>query len=221
MLSLARSRYTLLVQFVFLAANAVGVLFAIIYNAQTPDLYPNNAHHKIGWIITAVVSAQTFISLVGRAAGAFHSHRKGHIRGGSDVSTSSERHAFIPATCEENGSHYFSGGYCLPHDSGQGSEPNTESLRGSSVDGESLPMPSPRKEYAGDDDDAFEDLPLSTLAPKSAWVSRAAKVVSSRVWKYLAITYKVIDRIILPFGFVAFATGVITCGRFFVSSPSR
>jgi len=45
---LARSRYTPAVQLAFLAMNAYGVPFSTIYNANTPDLYPKNAHHKLG-----------------------------------------------------------------------------------------------------------------------------------------------------------------------------
>lgn len=52
MLSLARSRYRLTAQLVFLAVNGGGVLLGTVYNANTPDLYPNNAHHKLGWIVT-------------------------------------------------------------------------------------------------------------------------------------------------------------------------
>jgi len=47
MLSIARSRYTLVVQLAFLAVNALGVILVTIYNASTPDFYPNNAHHKL------------------------------------------------------------------------------------------------------------------------------------------------------------------------------
>ncbi|KAG7106629.1 putative membrane protein C3B8.06 like [Verticillium longisporum] len=65
MLSLARSRYTLASQSVFLAINALGVLVGTIYNAATPDLYPNNAHHKAGWAFTWVALAQlpTMVSI--------------------------------------------------------------------------------------------------------------------------------------------------------------
>ncbi|PNH27736.1 hypothetical protein VD0002_g10084 [Verticillium dahliae] len=66
MLSLARSRYTLASQSVFLAFNALGVLVGAIYNAATPDLYPNNAHHKAGWVFTWIALAQVCIGLFGR-----------------------------------------------------------------------------------------------------------------------------------------------------------
>ena len=215
MFSIAASRYTLVTQFVFLTLNAAGVLVSIIYNAQTPDLYPNNVHHKIGWVITWVTCAHVLVSLVGWVAGAVkEQHRR---------SLSVEEHAFIPVATEA--ASFFSGDYRISNDSGQGTEPNTESLRSSSVSSEDgLSMPSPRKEYndggRDEDEDDLEEMPLSNPLPKSGLATKAAKVVSSRLWKYLHICYQTVDRIILPFGFVAFASGIVTFGRLFVSFAS-
>jgi hypothetical protein len=64
MLSIAHLRYTIPVQLVFLIINAIALLFGIIYNTSTPDLYENNAHHKVGWIATWVMCAQVVISLI-------------------------------------------------------------------------------------------------------------------------------------------------------------
>ena len=64
MLSVARSRYTNFSQFVFLASNALGLVTGVIYNANTPDLYQNNAHHKIGWIATWIMSAHTVVGFL-------------------------------------------------------------------------------------------------------------------------------------------------------------
>lgn len=64
MLSIAHSRYTIPVQFVFLIINAIALPFGIIYNTSTPDLYENNTHLKVGWIATWVMCAQVVISLI-------------------------------------------------------------------------------------------------------------------------------------------------------------
>ncbi|KAI5198492.1 hypothetical protein AUEXF2481DRAFT_44233 [Aureobasidium subglaciale EXF-2481] len=66
MFSIARSRFTIPAQFAFLAVNAVGLFSSIIYDAKTPDLYPNNAHHKMGWAVTWIAVAwflMTFVNL--------------------------------------------------------------------------------------------------------------------------------------------------------------
>lgn len=57
MFSITRTRLTIPTQLSFLAVNGLGVFTSIIYNAKTPDLYPNNAHHKIGWVATWTAAA--------------------------------------------------------------------------------------------------------------------------------------------------------------------
>ncbi|KAG9948537.1 hypothetical protein KCU85_g4916, partial [Aureobasidium melanogenum] len=64
--SVARSRFTIPAQVAFLAVNGLGLFTSIIYDAKTPDLYPNNAHHKMGWAVTwiaAVWFLMTFVNL--------------------------------------------------------------------------------------------------------------------------------------------------------------
>lgn len=64
MLSIARSRMNMPAQFVFLAANALGLFTSIVYNSKTPDLYENNAHHKIGWVVTWVATAWFLLAFI-------------------------------------------------------------------------------------------------------------------------------------------------------------
>jgi hypothetical protein len=214
MLSLARSRYTLFVQFGFLAMNAGGVLLGVIYNASTPDLYPNNAHHKLGWIVTVVVGAQVVVGLLARVAGALKREKAGRAE---------ERQGFIPVSTEamaEHESRFDSGPYTrFSNDSGQGTELGTESLRSHSM---SSGAESPRKEYHHQDDDADGDLeahvPMFTKSSKAhSMVAKVAGKISGRFWKVLLFAYNFVDRTILILGFIAFCTGIIAYGRFFVS----
>ncbi|CAK7236477.1 hypothetical protein SEUCBS140593_009632 [Sporothrix eucalyptigena] len=232
MLSLARSRYTLPAQVVFLAANGGGVLFSTIYNASTPDLYPNNAHHKVGWIATWVVCAQMVIGLLARVAGAFKCN-------GSNDMSSSERRAFIPISTEalaehsnmqQRRHHGHGGHYRLSNDSGQGTERNTESLRSNSISTLGDSESSRQKESCDESDqsnryDDFEDedledarLPSSRPGPSgrfSALTSKVAGKISTRAWNVLLFAYNFIDRTILILGFIAFTLGIIVYGRFF------
>ena len=218
MLSLVRSRYTLASQFIFTAANALGILLGTIYNAQTPDLYPGNAHHSIGWIVTWVTAAHVLVSLMGRVAGVVKASYRGSTQ---------EQYRFIPVSTEmggDHGHHRFAPGYRLSDDSGQGSEPASESFRGNSVsthvgDEEediSLVLSRQSKEY-GEDGLDLESMPFPNLRRRSALAQKFAKAISGRLWKYVTVGYKIVDRIILPLGFVAVTTGVVTYGRFFVS----
>ncbi|KAL2268112.1 hypothetical protein VTJ83DRAFT_2958 [Remersonia thermophila] len=231
MLSLARSRYTLLVQFAFLGANAGAVLLGVVYNASTPDLYPNNAHGKVGWIAALVVSAQVVVGLLARVAGAFkrstHRFRMG--------ARSEERQGFLPVSTEamaEHDSCYPPGPYGrFSQDSGQGTEPRTESLRSQPL---SSPSSSPRddgdahKEYRvggdGDDNNTDDDLSdahvpiISSSGRAYAAVARVAEKISDRFWKVLLFAYNAVDRTILILGFIALCTGITTYGRFFEGS---
>ena len=212
MLSIARSRLALPTQFVFWIVNAIGVLIGIIYNNQTPDLYENNAHHKIGWIITAVASAQVFMTLIFTYAG----------RGESEVS-SYERATFLPVSTDETTSpvHYPSGSlhaYRWSRDSGQGTEQNSLNSRPTS----------PQCDSPSEDYDGFEK-PEEQVRGKQGkrWFqgtvvdrflsSRVPAMASSRVLRTLNMAHMVIERIILPFGFAAIATGGVTYGGIMVS----
>ncbi|KAL7790381.1 hypothetical protein V8C37DRAFT_384944 [Trichoderma ceciliae] len=203
-LSLAKSRHLLPSQFIFLASNALGLILGTLYNAQTPDLYPNNAHHRIGWIVTWVISAQVVVSLLRHIGGAFK---------GTDGRPAEERRSFIP---DARNAYY--GDYRLSNDSGQGSEPTTESLRSNSIsmleDHDRLPLSNFDKELDQDEDLDGPAMPT----PQSKTALMVVKFMSSKASKYIDFGYKAVDRIILPFGFIAYVTGIATYGRLFEGS---
>ncbi|CCF37488.1 hypothetical protein CH063_08802 [Colletotrichum higginsianum] len=225
MLSIARSRYTLALQFVFLAVNALGVLLGMVYNAATPDLYPNNAHHKLGWLVTWIVSVQVLIGFLGMAAGVL----KGESPGEYDHN---ECQSFIPISTTAMAEHHrihgspFASEYRLSNDSGQGTEPCTESLRShsrSSSSNEASPRISGdhQKEFIEDDQD-HEDgpsmpMPSSSSNQKKAntILAKVAAKISLRVWRGLLYIYNLVDRIVLPLGSITLCLGIVAYGRFF------
>lgn len=214
MLSIAHSKLALPTQFLFLLSNAVGLLVGIIYNSQTPDLYENNAHHKIGWIATWVVSAQVIMSLIFAYTGR-----------GESGEAAYKRATFMPVSTDETDSPtaYPPGSsheYRWSRDSGQGTERNTSSLHSRP----SSACASPTDEY-----DLF-DKPEDHIHEKPerrAWLhntgmgrflaSRLPQMISSRILRVMSFIYKGIDRIIMPFGFAAIATGGVTYGGLMVS----
>lgn len=234
MLSIARSRYRLLAQFAFLVTNAGGMLVGIVYNASTPDLYPNNAHHKLGWVVTWLVGSQFVIGLLASVAGIFKKQQ-------SD-GNSRERQGFMPVSTqamEEHNSHIKpadNDAYRFSNDSGQGTElssdaPRSPSLSSSSGDVSRQPLALQdvnlhTKEY-DDGDDAYDvnshsgNEPLGSILPASgkavSTIKKIADKISGKFWKVLILAYNVVDRAILPLGFVALCTGIVTYGRFFVS----
>ncbi|KAL1988384.1 hypothetical protein VTN96DRAFT_10067 [Rasamsonia emersonii] len=206
MLSVARSRYTIPTQFVFLIINALGLFFGIVYNASTPDLYENNAHHKIGWIVTWVVVAQVVIGLIYAYSG------HGRVKNGAAY----ERAAFLPVSAENTMDHQQSyHEYRWSRDSGQGTERNSSSLqsRPSTPDGENGHLAKP-------EEDVEESTPLAQGWLRNSvldrfFASRIPGLVSDRVLRILRVIYIILDRIILPFGFIALSTGGVTYGGVF------
>lgn len=64
MFCITKSRLYLPVHFLFLALVALGVVFSTIYNASTPDLYPNNSHRKMGWALVAILGVQMVLGIL-------------------------------------------------------------------------------------------------------------------------------------------------------------
>ncbi|KAJ6170979.1 hypothetical protein N7470_000046 [Penicillium chermesinum] len=183
MLSVARSRLAIPSQFLFMIVNVVGLLFGIIYNSQTPDLYENNAHHKIGWIATWVIGTQIHATFL-------------------PVATDDHENAYPCGPLHE---------YRWSRDSGQGTEP-----------GSSIHSPGSPVEPEGFDGFEKPEDPIPQPALPRSWFPtvfmdhflsrRIPGMVSNRVLRIFSVVYNVIDRIILPFGFIAIATGAVTYG---------
>lgn len=212
MFSIVRSKFALLVQFIFLAVNALGVICGTMYNINTPDLYQNNAHHKIGWIATWVFTAQVIMSLLFLYSG----------RNKSAASAPSERASFLPASLRAIDArsfhqHRWSG------DSGHGTEPPSpiSSSRTLSPDREyEYSKPEPE-----DEPEDLEDVPLSPPSRRPSWFhntrfdkylsTRVPGLASKKMVKIAEVVYEVIDRTILILGFIALLTGIVTYAGIF------
>lgn len=226
MFSVAKSRFALPTQFLFLVLNGLGILFGTVYNVNTPDLYVNNAHHKMGWIATWVMTAQVIMSLLFTYAG----------RGRKSSASASERAVFLPlsvANAEQYNvrpyaDHRWSG------DSGQGTECSsnsnsrdnspTDRYRRDTFDGFEKPEPIDPED---DDTPSHSDSPRLTsragwfrFAGADKWLSaRMPNMLSKRALQVLNFGYDAVDRIILPFGFIVLTSGGVTYAGIFVSCP--
>ncbi|KAL4777948.1 hypothetical protein BJX76DRAFT_363202, partial [Aspergillus varians] len=235
MLSISRSRLALPMQLLFLVLNAGGLFVGIVYNTQTPDLYVNNAHHKIGWIATLAIAVQIIMSIIFAYAG--RGEKKGEYEEGHNAY---ERAQFLPVSAEdmaEAGESLSSSPMPFPagirheyrwsRDSGQGTERNTASLH---TRDDSF-CPSASDEY----DDGFEKPDEQTpglLAEREPedepdsescgfmgncildrfLARRVPSLISGRALRALGFLYDVIDRLIVPFGFVALVSGGVVFG---------
>ena len=180
--------------------NAIGLVVGVIYNANAPDLYENNAHHKIGWVATWVMSAQTVVGLirlyarVGASGASFPSIRYSHLK----AARSSDE-------------------YRLSRDSGHGTEPNSpRSSCPTTPTG--VERDTPRGEALREEDDYEEKHGLLRQnAPKGTLRRKIEAVASSRGVRIASVLYDITDRTILFLAFIALATGIVTYGGHFVS----
>ena len=215
MFSITRSRLALPAQFLFLIINGLGVVFGTIYNVQTPDLYENNAHHKIGWIATWVMTAQVVMGLLFLYSG----------RSKQTPAFAPERAAFLPVTMESMAQHnqmHLTAGYGTDHwsgDSGQGTE--RSSSHQSRDASPTNPSRHTKPEVEEDDDDTVGVAPQGRGLLRNSFVDRYLTqrmpgLVSQRLWRVLETAYEVIDRTILVLGFIAITTGGVTYAGIFV-----
>lgn len=216
-------------QFLFLAINGVAVVLATFYNVNTPDLYENNAHHKVGWIATWVMTAQTVMSLLFLYSG----------RTRKTQTLSSEREAFLPISAANMDQHNLDSpyrDYRWSADSGSPTGRSSTTLNSprdiSPANPFRLSKEIDRDEETGDEDE--EDLPMpmpmpaSTSAFRSRFRIRAVDaflsnkvpgMFSHKLHKVAETGYEVVDRTILILGYIAILTGIVTFAGWFVSSP--
>lgn len=209
MLTISRSKWRLPVQFSFLVLNAIGVFPSIMYNAYTPDLYPGNAHHSLGWVVTWMVGVQMLLALLNAYTAS------GEESEGNGV----EYRLLDPAgmqsaqwmTAHEN--------YVKPEQPYSDDSGRRSSLCFSSS--------SSLTHVNSEDPEALHDVELSTADQPSAsrykyqlgafWanIENATSKLSQRSLRVLRVSENVITRIILPLGYTAFLAGIATYGGLF------
>lgn len=219
MFSLTHSRLSVPVQFSFFVTNAAGIMFAIIYNRKTPDLYPHNAHHSIGWVLTWVTFAQTCMALITACTRATD---KGH--------KFDENVPFLPISSQAMVEHRWQhDSECAPeyrfsNDSGHGTERNTASLRSQPLSslGAGEATNSMHQKYENDEEN---NTPCeSTGKQQPSLLNRLDIMSSKKIHSYvssgmlgsLRILEAIVTRTVLILGFVGLTTGIVTYAGIFV-----
>ena len=212
----------------FLGLNALGIVTAAVYNGRTPDLYPHNVHHGLGWLLTVVVLCQALVGLVGL------------YRGPPKKAETDERAAFIPVSTNAMAEHHRlydaapSNDQRFSRDSGQGTErtswsfrSNVSSLRDERID---RPLGEPTTRDSDGEVGAWAEEPWeqekgpSYTRPWDAYLSRVVRrLVSDRTYRIVERIYDVADRLVLLLAFVGLASGVVAYSGIFVCGfhPSR
>ena len=208
MLNVARSRLALPAQLSFLMLHSIGLLMGTVYSSKAPDLYENNAHNKIGWIVTWIVVAQYIIGLVKSAA---------IVKDPQDIDAE-EKTAFLPisteALAQQQEATYSLDEYRYSRDSGHFTA--SEASRSQSISSvqdheveEHQKLLKHQTPHADTDPEYTEkqDLLSNTKAQRIASTTRA-----------LNVTYDAIDCVSLLLGFAAIVSGAVVYGGVFVSS---
>ena len=215
-LSVARSRYHLPAQVLFHTVNGWGVFAGFVYNHATPDLYMNDAHHPLGWVVVAFTIVWTLLSVYV----AYGEHQSGHRSSlqqeeGLTIRTMAHFEPQSPYNDEVSprGS----------RDSGQGTERNSASLFGSRQNSTEDVY---RKPAEDDRDLDFEDEKLDEEEPerrgflgnkKLDWfLSKGVRKVSTKRATMVVRTIQIIlEKFLLLLGFAALTSGFIVAGGLF------
>ncbi|GAB7366427.1 hypothetical protein MBLNU230_g8224t1 [Neophaeotheca triangularis] len=208
--SLAHHRYTSLARIGFILLHSLGLLLGAMYNSRTPDLYPNNAHHKLGWAVTWIAVVQLIVGHLSSASGLLRRLIAFRL-------DSSDRQRLMPLlseTLEEHGSDndHSPNEYRLSRDSGQGSEIYTPPL--------TKPPAGSLTSSGGDDREAdvgFDDNPMTSArhVSRGADVGRPMNKLIHCARKTISVIGILTSRSLLILGYSALCTGIVAFGGFF------
>jgi ABC-type multidrug transport system fused ATPase/permease subunit len=216
--SVAQSRFALPSQIVFFLSNIIGLVLGTVYNANTPDLYENNAHHKMGWVFTWFAAAWIILGVLNLYAGRYV---KSQSNSGSQMSIANlTRYSRLQRVEQDSNSpdRRWSG------DSGQGTERNSDSLFGTGSPGadpehgsfeEQLPMYNTID--LEDDQVDSEKRGFLQNTKVDRFLTKNIHRVSSNVLTASKVIYILFERLLVVLGFAALLTGIVTFGGLFVS----
>ena len=204
-LSVARSNFAGIAQLMFMVLNAIGLALGTIYSNKTPDLYPNNSHSKIGWILTLIVVAQTII-ITGSGS------RRKQPTMPLSVEAMARHHARTPDIQDDAG---------YPHASRQGEDmasPRNNSMSGTTDCEEDNSHQ--RQDYhdSGSDWDFTEEKGLLDHSAVDRVLSRLPLRFLQKALRYMDISRDLIDYIVLLLGFFGITTGIVVYGGIFRGS---
>ena len=209
MISAARSKLAIPVQFIFLVVNGLGIFTSIVYDAKTPDLYPNNAHHKIGWAVTWIAVVWVLLGFV-----SLFNVQKNVIPASHPMTTDNMTQYQRLNNYDHN---MHEERNRASRDSGQETERNSDTLCGPSrTNSETSILHKPEQasdEANGADEgqDVGEGSGLISNSRVDQFLSRKVPRVSAgRTLTALKISYVVLERIQILLGFLAITTGIVT-----------
>lgn len=215
MLSVAKSHLCLIAQGMFLIVNGLGTMFGIVYNNRTPNLYQNGKHGRIGWVSAFVTLAWAAISLTTASAGTF---------GTSNWHRESRRHTMpsmamyhhLDVSPSTSDTHHLLSGVDHPLD-GSSSQSSIDMEHQHSASGHA----SEDLETDNDDKPVEQQLSHQSMLRRILHRTRGRLPSYKRTVQAFRVIQTILDRMLLPLGFICFATGLIVYGGIFVSALSH
>ena len=210
MLSVARSRSALVAQLSFVGLHSIGLVLGTIYANKTPDLYKNNFHDKLGWVVTCIVLGQCIIGLVKVAASI-----------GMPKTGQEEETAFFPVPTDTLMQHEQVQAYRYSNDSGHftASESSRSQSISSIADRNGEEQQRKLREYENAHADNGADCTEKHGLLGNAKVQRFASCISARLskrtLKVLDIWNDIVDCTSLLLGFLAVVSGAVVYGGVF------
>lgn len=206
MLSVTRSRLTSVVQLAFLGLNLIGLLLGTIYTGKSPDLYPNNSHHQIGWLSIWVVLAQTVMIL----SSFFRSRGKAsRTTIPISVEVMARHHQAHTALLQDQGGHIYN-----RECNSNSMSPRNNSMSGSTDCDEDLLHRMHDCPHTESEMDLTEKRSLVDTVVDRV-LSRLPPRLPQKVTKVMDVSREFIDYTILLLGFLAFTTGIVVYGGIF------
>jgi hypothetical protein len=203
MFSIARSRYSFLLQIVFFVLNGLGLFFGVVYNANTPDLYEHNAHHPMGWIFTWLSLAWICLSVINSYA----RNPSGHLHFGQN----SPLYARLPEA-ENTQETRWSGDTTIRSERRDSAVPesDTPTFEYTEVNfSDDLP---PYSNASDGKPGLLRDTRLDRFLSK-----RLQRVGTSKAGLLLRFVHGLLERTMVIQGFTVLLTGIVTYGGIFVS----
>nr|POE48787.1 putative membrane protein c3b8.06 [Quercus suber] len=214
MLSIAKSKLSIPVQLVFHIGNGLAVFGGFVYNHATPDLYTNNSHHPIGWVLTSFTTAWTLMSML--VAYSNHKSKQNKRSHGRSLTADAIAHYDNLQAYSDMEQARWS------RDSGQGTERNSASLfSGSRQNSQESMFQKPERAPASgeDEQDDGEEPEKDTLLGNNKvdrFVSRSVRRFSSpRAVILIRFLQIVTEKFLLLLGFLGITSGFIVYGGLF------
>ena len=206
MISAARSRLAVPVQIAFLVLNGLGIFTSIVYNTNTPDLYPNNSHHKIGWAITCIAGVWILLGFVSFFNVTRQVPAPGHSMTSQNLAQYHQLNDYgIRDDCR------------FSRDSGQGTERNSTSIfspsRANSADSvhQKPEAPLSASDQGEDENDNAERQGFIRTGRVDRYISsKISRLPSGRTLTAIKILHVVLERFQPLLGFLALCTGFVT-----------